>query len=228
MVIQLGFAQVRTAGVSQGDWFKYELTLDWEHDLEVTPEDFIFTDFLQGDYVILTIQNISGTNVTGQFTIHFENTTEKFLTGSVDLTTGEGDLRNWLISANLNANDPLYTTEIDEKINETVIQTYPMGPRETNHLVYSYNTSSGEDYSTLNVNLYWDKEIGILNEMSIQANLQQNGTLMGGSGSWILIESNIQQIPEFTQPILILKILMVTLLITILKNKEKITSKPLG
>jgi hypothetical protein len=63
--------------------------------------------------------------------------------------------------------------------------------------------------------------------MSIQANLQQNGTPMGGSGSWILIESNIQ-IPEFTQPILILIILMVTLLITILKTKEKITSKPLG
>ena len=93
-------------------------------------------------------------NVIGQFTIHFENTTEKFLTGSVDLTTGEGDLRNWLISANLNANDPLYTTEIDEKINETDIQTYPMGPRETNHLVYSYNTSSGEDYSTLNLDVY--------------------------------------------------------------------------
>ena len=72
----------------------------------------------------------------------------------MDLTTGEGDLRNWLISANLNANDPLYTTEIDEKINETVIQTYPMGPRETNHLVYSYNTSSGEDYSTLNLDVY--------------------------------------------------------------------------
>jgi len=64
--------------------------------------------------------------------------------------------------------------------------------------------------------------------MSIQANLQQNGTPMGGSGSWILIESNIQQIPEFTQPILILIIMMVTLLITILKTKEKITPKPLS
>ena len=225
MVVHLGFAQVRTAGVSQGDWFKFGLTLDWEYDLDVTPEDFIFADFLQGDYVTLTIQNISGTNVTGQFTIHFENTTEKFLTGSVDLATGEGDLRNWLISANLNANDPLYTTEIDEKINETVIQTYPMGPRETNHLVYSYNTSSGEDYSTLKIDLYWDKEIGILNEMSIQAQLQQNGTLMQGSASWMLTESNIQQIPEFTQPTLILIILTVTIIFTILKNKEKNTPK---
>jgi hypothetical protein len=61
MVIQLGFAQVRTEGVSQCDWLQYELTLDWEHDLEVTPEDFIFTDFLQGDYAIMTIQNISET-----------------------------------------------------------------------------------------------------------------------------------------------------------------------
>ena len=64
------------------------LILDWEYDLDITPEDFIFADFLQGEYITLTIQDISGPNVIGQFTINFENTTEKFLTGSVDLTTG--------------------------------------------------------------------------------------------------------------------------------------------
>ena len=123
----------------------------------------------------------------------------------------------------MNANDPFYIIDIDEKINETVIQTYTMGPREINHLMYSFNTSSGEGYSALNLDMYWDKEIGILNEMSIQAQLQQNGTLMGGSVLLMLNESNIQQIPEFTQPTIIRIIIMITVLITILKTKEKHT-----
>ena len=101
MTVQLGFAQSRTAGVSVGDWFKYGLDLDWDYNLDESPEDFIFADFLEGDIITLTIQDVSGTNVTGQFTIHYENRSEKVLTGSVELVTGEGDLRNWLISANL-------------------------------------------------------------------------------------------------------------------------------
>ena len=131
------FSQPRTVGVSEGDWFRYDLTLDWDYKLDVTPEDFIFADFLQGNWIKLTIQDISGTNVTGQFTIHFENGTEQLLTGSVDLVTGEGDLRNWLISTDLNANNSLYTTEIDEVVNETITKIYPSGSRETNHLMYS-------------------------------------------------------------------------------------------
>jgi hypothetical protein len=219
MFVQTGFAQLRTAGVSEGDWFKYGFTFDWDYELNTTPEDFIFTDFLQGDWVTLTIQDVTGTNVTGQFTIHFENDTEKLLTGSVDLTTGEGDLRNWLISADLNANDSLYASEIDEIINETVIQTYPWGSTETNHLLYSFNFTEGEDYSFLCLDLYWDREMGILTEMSFEAEVQQNGTLMDGSASWMLTESNLENIPEFTQTAFILIIVSVPLLISLFKIK---------
>ena len=226
LFVQLGFAQVRTAGVSQGDWFKYGFSLDWDSELDVTPEDFIFSEFLQSDWVTLTIQDVSGTNITGQLTIHYENNTEKFLTGSVDLITGEGDLKDWLISANLNANDSIYATKIDEILNETITQTYPWGSTETNHLVYSYNSSSVDDYSFLSVDLYWDQEMGILTEMAFEAELQQNGTLIDGSTSWMLTESNLENIPEFTQPTFIFIIVSVTLLISILKIKGKIKLTP--
>jgi len=206
--VQLAFSQPRTVGVLEGDWFQYVLNLDWDYELDVAPEDFIFADFLQGNWIKLTIQDVSETNVTGQFTIHFENGTEHLLTGSVDITSGEGDLRNWLISADLNANNSLYTTENDEVINETITKTYPSGSRVTNHLIYSFNYSSGEDYSSLYLDMYWDKEIGILTEMSFEAELLQNGTNMDGSASLVLTESNLQQIPEFTQPEFI--IIMVT------------------
>ena len=220
MFFQLCSGQVRTAGVSEADWFKYGLDLDWNYELDVTPEDFIFADFLEGDWIKLTIQDVSETNVTGQFTIHYENGTENFLTGSVDLISGEGDLRNWLISGDLITNNPLYETEIDEIINETITQTYPWGSRPTNHLVYLFNTSSGKDYSTLNLDLYWDQEIGILTEMSFEAEMQQNGTLMVGSASLTLTEMIHENIPEFPQPAIILIIVIVPFLISILKIKK--------
>ena len=219
MIVQLCIAQVRTVGVSEGEWFKYGLELDWNYDLEESPEDFIFTDFLEGDMLTLTIQDVSGTNVTGQFTIHYENGSEKILNGSVDLITGEGDLRNWLISANLIANNPLYETEIDETINQSITQVYPWGSRQTNLLLYSYNFSSGEDYSALNLGFYWDQEIGILTELSLEAEMEQNGTLIDGSVSLILTESNQQNIPEFPTIILVPLFIFVTLLAIIYEKR---------
>lgn len=224
MTIHLCVSQVRTAGVEEGDWFKYQLDLDWNYDLEESPEDFIFTDFLQGDNITLTIQDVSGTNVTGQFTIQYENGTEEVLTGSVELVTGEGDLRNWLISANLVANNPLYETEIDEMINQTITQIYPWGSRQTNQLLYSYNFSLGEDYSALNLSFNWDQEIGILTELSIGAEMQQNGTLIDGSVSLMLTGSNHQNIPEFPESVLIGTILVLSALILVLKKRRKLSS----
>jgi len=221
MFVQLGFAQVRTAGVSEGDWFKYGFSFEWDSELDMTFEDFPFADFLEGEFVTLTIEEVSGTNVTGQFTIHFDNGTEHVQNGSVDLVTGEGDLRNWLISADLSANDSLYTSEINEKINETLIQTYHWGSRETNHLEYSYQYSSGENYSDLSVDMFWDQEMGILTELSFEAEVQLNGTSMDASALWIITESNIEDIPEFTQSAFLVVIVTVTLLIYIFKKKAK-------
>lgn len=222
MFAQSGFAQVRTAGVSEGDWFKYGFSFQWDSELNMTSEDFPFADFLDGEWVTLTIQDVSGTNVTVQFTIHFENGTENLQNGSVDLITGEGDLRNWLISADLNANDSLYESEINERINETIIQTYHWGSRETNHLIYSYNFSEGEDYSNLSVDMFWDREMGILTELSFEAEVQLNGTSMDASAFWIITESNMEDVPEFTQPVFMLVMATSILLISIFKKKGKL------
>ena len=70
--------------------------------------------------------------------------------------------------------------------------------------------------------MYWDRELGILNELSFEAELQQNGTFMDGSASLIIIESNMENIPEFTQPAFIFIIVTVTVLISIFKIKGNI------
>lgn len=220
LILQLTYAQVRTAGVSEGDWFQYNLSLNFDSIYNLTSEDFPFSDFLIGEQVTLEIQNVSSNNVTGIFTIKYENGSEYFQTGSVDLITGEGDLRSWLISANLNADDSLYVSEPNEMINETIPQTYYWGTRATNHLVYSYNFSSEEDYSYLNVDMFWDKETGILTELSFIADAYVNGTIIDASAEWMITNSNIlEDVPEFTHLTLILTVVAISFSFSLLKIK---------
>ena len=222
LLFQSTNAQVRTAGVSEGDWFKYNLSMDFDSLLNMTSEEFPFADFLIGETVTLTIQNVSGTNVTGVFIIEYENGTEYSQSGSVDLTTGEGDLRSWLIAADLNAGDPLYNSEPDEMINETSVQTYFWGARETNHLIYSYNFTSEEDYSYLSVDMFWDKETGVVTKLSFEADASVNGTIIDASAEWLITDSSIiEDVPEFTPFTLFLTVGIIIISISILKYKKQ-------
>jgi len=222
LLFQSTNAQLRTAGVSEGDWFKYNLSMDFDSLLNMTSEEFPFADFLIGETVTLTIQNVSGTNVTGVFIIEYENGTEYSQSGSVDLTTGEGDLRSWLIAADLNAGDPLYNSEPDEMINETSVQTYFWGARETNHLIYSYNFTSEEDYSYLSVDMFWDKETGVVTKLSFEADAFVNGTVIDASAEWLITDSSIiEDVPEFTPFTLFFTVGVITLSISFLKFKKQ-------
>ena len=220
MIVQLSYAQTRAVGVAEGDWFKYGFTFDWNSELNMTSEEVPFSDFLMSEWVTLNIQDISGTNVTGCITIHFENGTDNTQDVSVDVDTGDGNLRNWLISAGLNANDLLYLSGSNERINETITQTSPWGSRETNHLVYSYNYSSEEDNSDIRVNMFWDKEIGVLTELSFEADALMNGTAMSASALWTIVDSNIETIPEFDTSALIIVTVSMTILILWFKREE--------
>jgi hypothetical protein len=56
MFVQLGVAQVRTAGVSEGDWFKYGFSFELDSKLNMSSEDFPFAEFLEGEWVTLTMR----------------------------------------------------------------------------------------------------------------------------------------------------------------------------
>jgi hypothetical protein len=192
--------------------------------MNLSLEDCPLAEFLEGETVTFSIQEISGTNVTGQFDILFANGTQDSQTGSVDVATGEGDLRNWLISADLAANDSLYTLETEEKINETITRTYQLNPRDTNHLMYAFYATLEEegDYSNLTVDMFWDQELGVLTELSFAADVQMNGTHMEMSATCVITESNLEDIPEFTQTAFIATVAAVALLIVVIKKKGKL------
>ena len=58
LLIQISFSQVRIAGVSEGDWFKYNLSFDFDSIYNMTTEDFPFADFLIGENVTLELKKV--------------------------------------------------------------------------------------------------------------------------------------------------------------------------
>lgn len=205
MFFGLVFAQSGVVGVSEGDWFSYEFYFDWYSDDEniTIPKDISFDYILEGESVRFEVFEVLGSNITGQFAINYKNGTEETVEGWVDVVTGEGELSNWIISSGLVANDLTYQSGIGEIINETTMFQTQLGIRETNHIEYSFENTTESNYYMLGVNMYWDKEIGILVEMSFESEMIANGKLTSASGGWKLTESNIETIPEFSLLVLI-------------------------
>ena len=163
-------AQTRTVGVLEGDWFKYgDISFDWNsNDPNATISD---PDWNETEWMMILIIDVSGTNITGQKTVHYKNGIEEISGGFVDIDTGDGEnATTMIISANLGVNDALYTSGdfSNWKINETVVRAYPGGVRDTNHLNMTFELSYMDFYQYMSMNYYWDKSTGIIVEMSVE------------------------------------------------------------
>jgi len=114
----------------------------------------------------ITIQEISGTNVTFQYVRDLLNGTEETGVSWVDVSNGNGTGFFVIISANINAGDLLYpdwtnenqTSEGAPFVNETISMTYGDAAIEVNHLNYTY-TIEDQTYSK---NYYWEKSTGLM------------------------------------------------------------------
>ncbi len=221
----LVFAQAGTVGVSEGDWFTYGFSFDYsseDSEMEI-PQDIPF-DYLGGGEVIrFDVLGVSGSNVTGQFSVSYENGTEEIVTGGVNVATGEGDFANWLISSGLDAGDYVYSSMMDEMINETVMLQTETGMIETSHIEYSIGEPVGDTYYMFGVNMYWDRQTGVMIEMSFESEIMLMGNLTTASGGWKLTGSNITTIPEFSAPALIATFVVATVAVVAIK-KQKVSA----
>jgi hypothetical protein len=178
----------------------------------------------------MSVSDVSGTNITLQATEHFKNDTERIRSGWIDIDTGNSseeteettDMTFMAISADLGANDTLYTSgEYSTwKINETVVRTYPDEERDTNHLnmtwEYSWAINETEYYYYLSMNFYWDKSTGILVEDSFESINQTGEYNTTWSALSKITDSNVWVVPEFptwASPLLILIVLTVAMVI---------------
>jgi hypothetical protein len=202
MVVTSAVAQTRVVGVTEGNWFKYgDITGSWSsNDPSATLPDFAFNET---EWMMISIENITGTNVTGQMTVHYVNGTEESKLSWIDIDTGEvKEEMLWIISADLDVGHTLYSAGEYSTwvINETVSRTYPDGVRETNHVNFTveYQLSNGiEIYQYISMNFYWDRSSGVQVEWSQEYISQIGETQTSWSFTVRVTESDIWIIPEF-------------------------------
>ena len=206
-------AQLRIPGVSPGDWAEYFVIYSGNGTAPSEPMD----------WVRLTVQTISGTNITYEQRIRLLDATEETDTFVVDVDTGQGNTSGGMfIAADLNAGDPIYTSPdplnmfYGMTINETIFRTYLGGSVEVNH----WNLTMTQTFLGLNVttsmNYYWYRATGMIAEMSTYSVLQQ----VGNTTWWGIEGVIIDIIPEFP-PAIILPLFMITTLLAVIGYRRK-------
>jgi hypothetical protein len=119
----------------------------------------------------ITIQEISGTNVTFQTIRTQLDGTEETEYWWVDLSTGDGSASGVIISANRNAGELTYpdwlnenqTTAGADRINETVLMKLGDTFIEVNHMKLSFTVDDQPSYW----DYYWEKSTGLIVKYTI-------------------------------------------------------------
>jgi len=126
----------------------------------------------------ITIQEISGTNITVQSVkTYVNNQTNETNLGWVDLSTGDGSASGYIILADCNEGDLIYpnweggTQDLlyVYMINDTTLMKYGDTSMEVNHA----NLTTTINNQTTYVNYYWEKATGLLIGYTLGSTLEQ-------------------------------------------------------
>ena len=168
----------RSVGVGVCDWAEY--TVYYSGNATFPPQLPLDLESMK-----LTVEDISGTNITFEQIGHYTNGTEEGGINSVDVETGQGHGSGLFIAKNLNESDLIYTSPPPSgpfglnfgglTINETISRQYLGNAVKVNHLNVTGSESSPEGNQTTSLNFYWYKATGIIAEMSVSGSLQQEG-----------------------------------------------------
>ncbi len=208
------YTPLRTVGVSVGNTFNHTVSFSWSSTDPTATLPPYFASLNDTEWISTSIIGVSGTSVTFQMAWHFKNGTESTQTGITDITTGDGNVTNWFVAANLNPNDTVYTSGMYSSwtINETIVKTYPGGARNTIHLNMSTEINMTGIYQYSSSNYYWDKSTGVMVEMSMAIISQTNPSQTNMLATLKIVESNVWIVPEFP---IFTTILVVLILLTV-------------
>ncbi len=199
-LVGISLAQNRTIGVKQGDTFVFNANYSGS---DSSPSWIENTKIEQ---VTVTVNDVSGLRVSYTTSYQLENGST--LSGGDSSYTPE-ERSTWFYYANLNVNDLLFTSsDLNAKVNETVIRTYPEGAREINHVIWSAGTGS--------YNIYFDRKIGVLVDMSFE----DSAGNVTHSIRYTLKESNVYTVPEFSLS-LIIPLLVATIVLVFVSRIKK-------
>jgi parallel beta-helix repeat protein len=164
----------REVGVKKGDRVKFQKELHNYSSNDPNPP-FNLNHLETPKWIEFTVQEIQNSKIVFSVVSTYENGQTSEITGTSDVSTGEGNQSIIFLAANLSQGDSLYLDYhsnyyITLRINETVIRNYLGVPREVNHLNYTFETTvqwNSLNYTrTMSNDLYWDRVTGALLEMN--------------------------------------------------------------
>lgn len=223
---------VRTAGVTDGDFFIYgnvSFYLSSNDPNMQLPTGFENMNDTQD--ITLTVDSVVNTNITCDLLFHFKNGSTTDISGWVDVDTGDNvNMTLWFISANLVANDTLYSGGFYQTwtINQTIPKEYPNGPRDTNYLNITQSFSAFNNSAYQSYEVYWDKATGVMVQMSIiMSNTYVIDQAQYATYWSLLIQmtgSSLWTVPEFdglAQTLILLASLTIVTVATTQKMRKK-------
>jgi hypothetical protein len=173
-------AQDYTVGVKAGDWVKYgQITVNW---IGNGTEPSSVTDAKKIGWMRTDVLNVTGTTASLNFTTHYINGTQTFLSLDVNVQILHGIGSAFLIACNLKPGDQL-TQQTSLTINQTVTRMFAGADRTVNTL-----DSTGIFGET---KTYWDQKTGIMVETYF--NITLGPAYPGGyvEESWKATETNL-------------------------------------
>ena len=160
----------RTVGVKEGDWAKYNVSFEFSTDDPEPPITPPPGDIFETKYFLLKVLSITGTNVTYESVVRYENGTEISSVSWLDVSTGQTVYGvqvpyGPIIGANLTVGDKVYLNPYSPEINLTVAAFYAGLEREVNCLIMKMNVSVPSRYLMVGeLLLVWDRVSGVLCE----------------------------------------------------------------
>jgi hypothetical protein len=159
-----------TVGVKAGDWVKYgQITVTWTGN---GTEPSYITDTKKLDWVRIDVLSVAGTTAILNFTYHYNNGTQTFL--SLDADVQNSALAGgYLVASNLKVGDRLSPQTPETTINQTVTGLYAGANRNVNVIDYKLNSTG----YPMEEKFYWDQNTGIMVELYINATDTTNSGL---------------------------------------------------
>jgi hypothetical protein len=149
-------------GVKAGDWIKYgQLSVTWTGN---GTEPSYVADEKKTDWVKMEVENVTGTIVNLNVTVHYNNGTKTYQISSVDLNGSVYMGSRFLIPANLKSGDLLSTQPNSPRINQTITRTYASASRNVNLL----NVTASYLNQTATFTVYFDQSTGFMVEMCLK------------------------------------------------------------
>ena len=171
----------RKVGVKVGDWVKYgNFDVSWSSNDPAATMPIGLSILREVEWWENSVEDILDTKIRYQQLLHFKDGSEYTTTVWIDVDTGSGTPLSF-VSFGLVPDDCIYASApwYAWKINETISHKYAGVNRETNHLDVTTSMQFGPPpvYPNTTGNFYWDRETGVLCELSMK-HLNQTGSYM--------------------------------------------------